>query len=378
MPDLWPLRELGGIGVRVLDCEHKTPPGVARGYPYIAIPDIVDGRVNVVTARQITSEDLEQWTRRTCPQSGDVIITRRGRVGDSAVIPPDLRCAIGQNLVILRSDGEYVTQAYLRWATRGESWLSEVDRLHNVGAIFDSLNVSDIPRMRIFVPPLNEQLSIASVLDPIDGKIATNEQIRGNADGLLRAHFATTVQQAHHTARLGQVISLRYGKALQQGRRVPGPFPVYGGNGVSGWHQTSLVDGPGIIVGRKGANAGSVSWSQGSFWPIDTAFYVESTSSNIPFEFLFLLLDNINLRQLVGDSAIPGLSREVALGYEVPFPSREAIEQFATIARPLLSLQAHVANESRSLTILRNVLLPRLMSGEIRVRDAERLVEDAT
>src|SRR5215813_12096163 len=153
MVALWPRLELGAAGVRVLDCEHKTPVHAPHGYPYIAIPNLVDGRLNLENVQLISEEDFEIWTRRTKPRAGDIIVTRRGRVGDSAVIPDGISCAIGQNLVILRSTGDAVQQRYLRWALRSPQWKSEVDRLHNVGAVFDSLNVSDIPRIKIPVPP---------------------------------------------------------------------------------------------------------------------------------------------------------------------------------------------------------------------------------
>ena len=68
-------------------------------------------------------------------------------------------------------------------------------------------------------------------------------------------------------------MELAYGKALKAGDRKGGPIPVYGSNGQVGWHDEKLVDGPGIVVGRKG-NPGIVTWAYSDFFPIDTAFYV--------------------------------------------------------------------------------------------------------
>ncbi|MFN9971226.1 MAG: restriction endonuclease subunit S, partial [Phycisphaerae bacterium] len=71
--------------------------------------------------------------------------------------------------------------------------------------------------------------------------------------------------------KLGDVLELNYGKSLTKGDRRAGPVPVYGSSGMVGTHDASLVQGPGIIVGRKG-NVGSVFWCDDDFFVIDTAY----------------------------------------------------------------------------------------------------------
>src|SRR5690349_17347948 len=73
---------------------------------------------------------------------------------------------------------------------------------------------------------------------------------------------------------LGEIISLEYGRSLPEKTRRPGSIPVYGSNGVVGWHDEALVPTGGIIVGRKGT-AGSVTVSCDPFWPIDTTYFVK-------------------------------------------------------------------------------------------------------
>src|SRR5690242_12154959 len=74
---------------------------------------------------------------------------------------------------------------------------------------------------------------------------------------------------------LGDIISLEYGRSLPDKSRRPGSIPVYGSNGVVGWHDEALVPTSGIIVGRKGT-AGSVTVSCDAFWPIDTTYFVKA------------------------------------------------------------------------------------------------------
>ena len=110
---------------------------------------------------------------------------------------------------------------------------------------------------------------------------------------------------------LGRVAPLKYGKALKEDDRVPGPYPVYGSSGVVGTHESALVAGPGIIVGRKG-NVGSVYWSDNDFCPIDTVYYIEAENASL---YLFYALLNTNF--ISTDVAVPGLNRDYAHGRDV-------------------------------------------------------------
>jgi type I restriction enzyme S subunit len=240
------------------------------------------------------------------------------------------------------------------------------------------VNLSILGNLKLLLPPLSVQRSISAVLSALDDKIAVNDRVARASYDLAQAHFLASVQNDARTIFLRDIIDLRYGKALTKNNREPGTVPVFGGNGISGQHSQALSSGPGIIVGRKGANAGSVSWCQGPFWVIDTGFFVDPISRNTPLEYLYFLLQEVGFRSQVGDSAIPGLNREIALACTVMLPPEEVICGVTFKVRPLLELHTHISDESASLAKLRDALLPKLMSGEIRVGDAERIVGDAT
>src|SRR5436190_2257359 len=107
-------------GVCLIDCNHRTPPAVDNGYPYIAIPQLKQGRLELSNARQIAPEHFAEWTRKAKPQHNDVILSRRCNPGETAVVPKDLECALGQNLVLLRADDSKMFPPFLRWLVRGE------------------------------------------------------------------------------------------------------------------------------------------------------------------------------------------------------------------------------------------------------------------
>jgi len=188
---LYPMRRLCDVGVTLLDCEHRTPAAAPVGYPYVAIPNIRDGQLDLTGVRRISKEDFDLWTRKTKPKAGDIIMTRRARIGDIAVVPDGLECAIGQNLVILRSNGQQIDQSYLRWALRGPLFEEQKQRFLNVGAVFDSLNCGDIPQFSIPVPPLAVQRSIAAILGALDDKIELNRRMNETLEAIARAIFTS-------------------------------------------------------------------------------------------------------------------------------------------------------------------------------------------
>ena len=120
-------------------------------------------------------------------------------------------------------------------------------------------------------------------------------------------------------AKFGEIYELAYGKSLTKAaRNTDGDFPVYGSNGIVGHHDTFLVEGPVLVVGRKGA-AGAVSFSVNPCWPIDTTYYVRD-SEHIDIRFSFYLLTSLRLNQFDRSTAIPGLNRDDAYELVVDLP----------------------------------------------------------
>ncbi len=122
-----------------------------------------------------------------------------------------------------------------------------------------------------------------------------------------------------------------------------------------------MVDGPGIIVGRKG-NVGSVHWSDVAFYPIDTVYYVKTA---LPLHFTFFNLQRQNF--LNNDAAVPGLNRNQAYALPLLLPTKELLVGFETQCGMLLSLARLLAKKNANLRTTRDLLLPKLISGELDV-----------
>ena len=186
----WPILSLRQAGVSLIDCEHRTPPASEDGYPYVGIPQIKDGRIDLDGARCISHEHFREWTRRASPQPFDIVLSRRCNPGDTGFVSPDfVEFALGQNLVLLRSNGEEVLKPFLRWLVRSPQWWTQVSKYINVGAVFDSLKCVDIPGFRLPVPPLPDQRAIAHILGTLDDKIELNRRMNATLEAMVRALF---------------------------------------------------------------------------------------------------------------------------------------------------------------------------------------------
>ncbi len=146
-----------------------------------------------------------------------------------------------------------------------------------------------------------------------------------------------------------------------------------GSNGPVGSHNQALVKGPGIVVGRKG-NPGIVKWVNTDFFPIDTTFYVVPKKLDVPLNFLVYALEKLDLPSLGADSAVPGLNRDIAYQSQLVVPESQILVAFARQDVAIRDRIESGENESHTLAAIRDTLLPKLISGELRVPDAERIV----
>ncbi|MGL6351548.1 MAG: restriction endonuclease subunit S, partial [Aeromonas sp.] len=171
------------------------------------------------------------------------------------------------------------------------------------------------------------------------------------------------IPKGWHVRKLENLMELAYGKALKSTDRIDGHVPVYGSGGITGYHNEPLVDGPSIIVGRKGT-VGSLYWEDKPFFPIDTVFYVRSEK---PLTYCFSLLQTLGLTEMNTDAAVPGLNRNNAYRLQVIAPDDDVLNVFDTFSATLRQRIFTNAEQMKNLTNLRDTLLPKLISGELRL-----------
>jgi type I restriction enzyme S subunit len=387
------------LGVRVLDCEHKTPPDEGSGHPYLAIPNIVDGRIELTGVRRIGDRALQEWTRRTSPRPRDVVVTRRGRVGDTAAIPEDMRCAIGQNLVLLRTGTDEIDQRYLRWATTGPFWRAEVDRMRNVGAVFDSLNVGDIPRLRIPVPPLPQQRAIAAVLDTLDDKIESNRRGGRLLSSITSERYRSLrAQPSATTTTFGDFADVYGGSTppTSAAQYWDGQYAWATPTDVSALDQPYLFGTARTISDAALADCNLALHPSGSIFMTSRAGIGAFAVNQVPCatnqgfitvrprndEHRWLLFEDMRARvpemlAWANGSTFLELSRGNFKRLQLQVPSLPELRRFHEDVDPLHARAAQYVRENGRLAALRDALLPELLSGQMRVPEARDAVAPA-
>lgn len=131
--------------------------------------------------------------------------------------------------------------------------------------------------------------------------------------------------------RFNEVCTLEYGASLPKKKRVAGEYPVVGSNGITGWHNEYLIEGPAIVVGRKGS-VGEVNWVEENCFPIDTTYYVKPVDKNkADMKYLYHILKEIDLQALKDGTGIPGLNRnDVYRTKKIPLPPLEIQKTIVT------------------------------------------------
>lgn len=129
--------------------------------------------------------------------------------------------------------------------------------------------------------------------------------------------------------KIGDHIELIYGNGLPERERKKGNVPVFGSNGIIGFHDRAIVKGPGVIIGRKGS-VGEITFSKSDFWPIDTTYYVKIID-NDDIVFWYYFLDTLKLNQMNSHSAVPGLNRDNVYEIIRSIPGIEEQQAIASI-----------------------------------------------
>lgn len=228
------------------------------------------------------------------------------------------------------------------------------------------VDVRAFSETEVRIPNLETQRAISSVLGSLDDKIAANNSAVESAERLIDTVICKRASTTKAVTIANELV-LHYGKSLPASKRVPGGIPVVGSGGVGGWHSSSLVEKPTIVVGRKGT-IGALHWIDGPSFPIDTTFWVES--KRLPIRFIYSLLKLVDFSGANTDSAVPGLNRSVAYEKSLPFISDEAVSELLPEVSTLDALCSQLRRETQSLANTRDELLPLLMSGKITVKEA--------
>ena len=201
---------------------------------------------------------------------------------------------------------------------------------------------------KIPLPPLDIQQKIVDEIEEVEKKdVKTKNLIKSLQDKIISiANNKTDVKDY----KIGQLITLEYGKSLPKAKRIDGIYPVVGSNGIDGYHNTYILEAPNIIVGRKGS-VGKVNWINENCTPIDTCFYVKANLDLINFKYCYYLLKNANLESLNTGLGPGGLNRNTAYNVDVKLPSlndqQKIVSQIEELEKQIAEAQAIIDNSKQ-------------------------------
>jgi type I restriction enzyme S subunit len=365
------LDQLGYIGRGRSKHRPRNDPILYGGeVPFIQTADIQAAHVKIVSYSQTYSAaglaQSKLWNKPT------LCMTIAGEnTGSTAIL--DFPACFPDSIVGFIPDPDKADIRYVKYAL---DLMRKKFRSVSKGATQDNLPLAKILSFPLRVPALSIQKKIASIVASYDDLIENNRRrialLEEAARMLYREWFIRFRFPGHENVKLldgipmgwerrpfAQIASLKYGKALKAENRVEGAFPVYGSSGIVGTHQTALVEGPTIVVGRKG-NVGSIYWCPVSFWPIDTVYFVPREQADF---WLYLALPSAGFQNT--DAGVPGLNRDFAISRKLICPTPRLRQLFNEAVEPMFAQRTILENYSKKLAQARDLLLPRFMNGEI-------------
>ena len=239
----------------------------------------------------------------------------------------------------------------------------------NSGSAVPSLNRNHLYKLKLLIPPIDEQIAISSVLSSLDDKIdilrRQNATLESMAEALFRQWFIVEAQDDWVDCELGNLFSISNGKSLKNEMfSDTGIYPVLGANGIIGRCNEFLFDEKLIYTGRVGS-LGNVFIVNDKAWLSDNTLVFTNIKY---FYFVYFILKSINFEDYNVGSTQPLIRQSDIKGIEIKLPSEIALNRFEIICDKLFYKIKLNQVQIYTLEKLRDTLLPKLMSGEIRVR----------
>lgn len=217
---------------------------------------------------------------------------------------------------------------------------------NNVGV--KHINQEMLNNIKIPLPPLDIQQKIVIEIEEIERKNnELNNQLQFYNKSIINIFDSSQKFQA---CKLGDVVTLEYGKALPKHNRKNGIYPVVGSNGLDGYHNEYMLQGPNIIVGRKGS-VGKVNLIKENCTPIDTCFYVKIIDELVDFKYCYYLLKNLHLENLNVGMGPGGLNRNTAYNLNINLPpikdQQKIVSYIEKLEKQIAEIQAIIDNSKQ-------------------------------
>jgi type I restriction enzyme S subunit len=397
--------ELKDVTSNIVDSEHKSAPETDEGYPYIKTSDIENGRINFDEVSYVNEDAYEEWTQRLTPESGDIVVTREAPVGRVGFIPEGKQICLGQRTVLIRPDPEYIDNQFLRYVLLSEEIQNRLESL-STGSTVDHLNMSDLRSLELpSLPDMETQKKIGKILSNFDRKFDLNQRRNEILEEMAQilfeywfvdyGHYSTNTQSPEQNppedftkGSLGDIAEINHSRT-DPGDQPGRTYHYYSFSGYDEGPQPELEKGENINSAKYEVSDNTVLLSKlnpgiNRVWRVkdshehsisSTEFVNLEPKGDQALNFIYLLAKSDHFRSYL-ESHTTGTSgshqrvkQKDILNYTLFVPSKEELDKFNSIVQPLLESIANNRAECNTLEEVRDTLLPKLISGEVRVNN---------
>ncbi|MEQ2361264.1 restriction endonuclease subunit S [Faecalibacterium tardum] len=377
----WEKVKLGDI------CKYVTSGGTPKSsikeyYEPKQIPWLKTKEVNYCriyeTESYISKDGLDNSSAKMIPQNS-VIVAMYGQ-GDTAgrVAINKIPLTTNQaccNLIIDETKA-YYEFVYYQLVTLYEKMVS----LKNGGAQ-PNLNAAIIKSIEIKLPPLKTQRYIADILSSYDNLIENNQKqiklLEEAAQRIYKEWFVDLRFPGHENTKivdgvpegwsrglLKELISVNYGK---DHKKAPddGNIPVYGSGGLMRKCNKSLFSGEAVLIPRKGS-LNNIMYVDETFWTVDTMFYATMKQPHTVV-FVYFFVKAFDMYSMNIGAAVPSMTAKILDAMDVVIPDKETLEKFDKLTKTYFNKIKTLQGQNERLKIARDLLLAKLMSGEVEV-----------
>ena len=427
MSSEWPVLPLEDCLDALIDYRGKTPEKTDSGVPLITAKIIKSGRIETPT-EFIAVDNYDAWMRRGIPKAGDVVLTVEAPLGEVAQLGPE-KVALAQRVVTLRGKAGFLDSTYLLYLLQSEDVQDQL-KSRATGTTVLGIKQSELRKVPIKVPPMPAQLEAASVLKAIDDRITllreTNATLEAIAQALFKSWFvdfdpvrakmegcapegmdeatAALFPDGLETSELGEVPRGWRVKALDEiANYLNGlalqKFPATGQNDLPVIKIAQLRKGDTVGADMASRNIkpeyiiqnGDVLFSWSGSLEVEiwcggegalNQHLFKVTSSKYPKWFYYLWTRHHleHFRQVAASKAttMGHIQRAHLSGAKVLVPSESVLSAANVVLQPIIERQIENALQAQTLSTLRDTLLPRLISSQLRLPEAQTLFEEST
>lgn len=318
-------------------------------------------------------------------QEGDIVIGMDGsRVGRNRaqIKVSDLPLLLAQRVACIRHNSQTLQKFlyYQIFSNRFENYIKSV----HTGTSIPHVSLKQIGDFSFQVPDLFTQQRITNILSALDDKIELNHRINKNLEQQAQALFKSwfvdfepfqdgkfvnselgMIPERWKAGNLEELVEVKYGKDHK--KLASGTIPVYGSGGIMRYVDQYLYNEESVLIPRKGS-LNNVMYVNHPFWTVDTMFYTHMKIEGIA-KFIYLLISPKDLLSMNSGSAVPSMTVDILNKIAVIIPPTTILQQFESIVKPLFIMAESLQKENYRLAHLRDTLLPKLMSGELKIND---------